>query len=271
MSMADLNRESRNYDTEAYQFATAEQAFFDQSLLSFVGDEVHAMLQLIFCEKRSCTTLWNPLYLLLFIFLFIITFPGALMHWLLIDFIPVRSREYPEERELRSQGTYLAIGIAFYCIPISIASAILSSHMVAVISGLSVLVSVTLICFMLIALKAIAEELHAAVRIFILGIWTITLILAGLLIFDVASYFYTSPITVVDYLLRLLQLGIYVGISCQILQFWDLYSDKSKAALRRHDDIVNSVVLFFLWAVITFSLVSVLLISRQNAWRLFLF
>ena len=113
-------------------------------------DEVNAMMQIMFCELPYIATMYNPVYCLLFGLLFLLTLPGALLHYLFLCCSPVKKRElaltnnnfkrnlsasnsqifsnyaytyirfvfefslhrYPEERELRSQGIYTAMGMA---------------------------------------------------------------------------------------------------------------------------------------------------------------
>ena len=63
-----------NQAEESPDYATTDEAFYKQSLPSFVSDEVHAMMHVTFCETKWCATFWNPLYLILFIIFYIFTY-----------------------------------------------------------------------------------------------------------------------------------------------------------------------------------------------------
>eukprot|EP01038_Epipyxis_sp_PR26KG_P005216 gene5216-7258_t len=141
LSISELSEQSQLYQNGDDRYATRQQAFYDQSIFSFVVDEVHAMMQIMCCENRFCGNFYNPIYLIVFCSLFVTTFPGALLHWLCICWVPVRYREFPEERELRSQGIYTAMGIALWSVPASIWSYITDTESLAYISQISIILN----------------------------------------------------------------------------------------------------------------------------------
>ena len=89
LSFSELTRDDVRDANDVY--ASSGEAFLSQSLFVYVADEVNALLQVAFCEIRLCTTFYNPIYLLLFLLLYILTFPGAALHWLLLDLVPGKS------------------------------------------------------------------------------------------------------------------------------------------------------------------------------------
>lgn len=86
LSFSELTRDDVRDANDLY--ASSDEAFLSQSLPVYVADEVNAIMQIAFCEIRWCTTFYNPIYLVLFILLYILTFPGAALHWALLDLVP---------------------------------------------------------------------------------------------------------------------------------------------------------------------------------------
>ena len=119
-SIAEITQTTQSQYDQSHMYATVSQAFYEQSLIQFVMDEVHALLHIVFCRSRYLNTWYNPLYTILYVCFFVLTLPGALLHYTCLSCVPVRYREYAEERELRSQGIYAALGISFYSIPFAI-------------------------------------------------------------------------------------------------------------------------------------------------------
>ena len=91
-----------------------------QSFFKYVADEVNAVLDTLFCESATFTAYYNPLYWVIFSTLYILLLPGAVFHYLIMGHVPVRSREFPEERDLRGQGIYLALGAAIINLPFAL-------------------------------------------------------------------------------------------------------------------------------------------------------
>jgi hypothetical protein len=264
LSMSELQRDDETLNHEN-EYASAQQAFYDQSLLAFIFDEVHAMMQILCCEVGCLATFYNPLYFLLFWILFTITFPGAFLHWCLLCCIPVRYREYPEERELRSQGIYAAIGIAMLNIPFAIAGLFLNEEVMVMINSVSLGVNVCMIMVCLIGLKAITDELLVATRVFIIGVWMLDLFLIGLLLFDVYQFLTLSWETVAEFILRIFQIFIYTVVGAQTLQFWNMYTD---GYTRTNKDALLATCEIFFISLVVWGFVYALVVSQQNAWKI---
>lgn len=255
-------------DNDDPQYASSKEAFLNQSIFMFVVDEVHALMQILACELSFCATFYNPIYLALFILLFILTYPGALLHYLLLDFIPVRKSEMPEEREIRSQGIYTAIGVALISIPFAAVGLFLGDALMVLINEISLAVNTSIILTNLIGLKVIAEEYIVSVRVFIIGVWTIDVFLIGLALLDVYNYVTFSWISILDYFLRLVEIFVYTVIAVQSLQFWNLY-DKSKSQF--YLDLYFAIALSLLFLVVMLGFIVAIVISEDSAWRIMYF
>jgi hypothetical protein len=273
-SLSELSSQTqREYDQENL-YATKAQAFYDQNLVDFVSDEVHGMMQILFCQSRWCTHFYNPLYLILFAILFVFTFPGALLHYWLLDCVPVRCTEYPEERELRSQGIYTAIGIALLSIPVGIYAIVAeTSNQDRMFSAMSLAVSVCIIGLNFVALKAVADSLVRTMRVFIVSVWIIVAILVGITLFDIATdYGYISVSDGLIFSLRLLEIFVFTVIGAQCAQFWNMYSETyqvtgKKGILR---DSCLAAIEGIIAVLILTNFVYVITVTEQSAWRLFI-
>ena len=84
-----------------------------------MNDEVHAFIEMLLCENQWMTYQYNPIYMLIYAILYLMIFPGAALHKSLLVCIPIRKVEYPEVRDLRSQGIYTALGGALVNIPLT--------------------------------------------------------------------------------------------------------------------------------------------------------
>mmetsp|Transcript_24137 Transcript_24137/g.21953 ORF Transcript_24137/g.21953 Transcript_24137/m.21953 type:complete len:274 (+) Transcript_24137:32-853(+) len=266
---ADSDRLIANFtdlydNNEEIQYATAKEAFLDQSIFKFVMDEVHAIAQILFCESPYIATFWNPIYLVIYIVLYILTLPGALTHWLLLDIIPVRKIEIPEERELRAQGIYTALGLALISLPFAIVGLYIGDNVMLLINKVSLAVNSGIIAISLIGLKVIAEEMILSVRVYIVGSWVIVLFLIGLALVNVYTYLTFSWISIVEYSLRLLEIFIYAIIGFQSLQFWNFYRPKEKFA----KDLHYAIILAILYSGVIVGFITAIVISSQNAWKI---
>ena len=257
-----------NQAEESPDYATTDEAFYKQSLPSFVSDEVHAMMHLTFCETKWCTTFWNPLYLILFIIFYIFTFPGAALHWALLCWIPVRKREHPEERELRSQGIYTALGVAIISIPFAVIGLFLGSDIMILINEISLAVNSSIIISNLVGLKAMADELVVSIRIYAIGAWILVTFLLGLALVDVYEYITFSWLTILIYLLRVFAILVYTIIGVQCIQLWHMYEDSDKKFTK---DVVYASALVLLFLVVVIGFIVGIVISEENAWRIIYF
>lgn len=271
-SISELNNETQRQYDEENLYATKAQAFYDQNLLDFISDEVHAMMQILFCQSRWCTHFYNPFYLVLFALLYVLTFPGALLHYWLLDCVPVRCTEYPEERELRSQGIYTAIGIALWSIPINIASiATQSNSEERLVNSMSLVVSICTIGLNFVALKAVADSLVKTMRVFIVAVWLIDAILVGLTLFDIITDY--GYITVVDgfiFGLRILEIFVFTVIGAQCTQFWHMY-DNSHLVIGRKGSLRDSCLAAMegiIALLILTNFIYVITVTEESAWKL---
>lgn len=262
LPFTDLTRDDEHVNDRYY--ATADEAFLSQTIFSYVYDEVHGMLQILFCEKRYCTSFFNPIYLVLLAVLYILTFPGALLHYMLLPIIPVRKIENPEERELRSQGLYTAIGIAIWSIPFDAVGIVIGTDVMKLVNKISIAVNAAIILYNLAGLKAMAEEMAISMKTFAVGTLLILLFLIGLAVFDVYNYFTVSFISAIEYSLRLIEIIVFSIICFQVFGLWSIYS-KSKASMK--EDICYTCILCVLLAIIAAGFLVAVIISEDEAWR----
>jgi hypothetical protein len=278
MSFSELNS---RLEIEDKMYMTSEEAFFGNSIFQFVADEVNSMLQIIFMngavEFWGCgfiRSFYNPLYLLLFVLLYLVTFPGALLHYLLFDCMPVRLEEMPEERELRSQGIYMALGISFYCIIFGAIGLLYGNSSMVMINEIALASNVALIIINLIGLKAMGEEFVVTIRTYIIGIWLLVLTLIGLALFDAYKYITALWITLFDYIIRIFQIFIYIVIAVNLIEFWNFYgqTEASKELIQQNNclDIFLTLLLIILFCGIYIGFIIVVEYAEDDAWRILL-
>ena len=259
-----LNFSELTQDTHEIEYASYKEAFLNQSIHKFVIDEVHSMLQLVFCEISWIATFWNPIYASIFIILFILTFPGALLHWLLLDFIPVRRLELVEEREIRTQGVYTTIGVSLFVIPFNAIGLYLGSKQMILINEISLAVNTSVIIICLLGLKAIADELKFSVRVFVIGAFIVIIFQSALEMFDFMSYLTYSWITFIEYILRVLEIIVFSIVASQSLQFWNMYRPKEKKSI----DITYAIILSILYIGTIVGFLVAIFISQKYDWKI---
>jgi len=252
---------------EFSDYASPDEAFFGQNIFSYVGDEVHGMLHISCCESQACTSCYNPLYLVLYVVLYILTIPGALLHWALLPCIPVRKLEQPEVRELRSQGIYTAIGIAVISLPFAAVGLFLGDDIMVLTNEVAIAVNCAIIVSSLIGLKVIADELFMSTRTFAIGAWIIALFLTGLALVDAYAFLTYSWLTVLVYVFRLLEIFVYAVIAIQCIQLWDLY-DTDKKDEAYNSDLLYTILLSTLFSGVVVGFLVVISLSEENAWRI---
>ena len=87
-----------------------------------------------------------------------------------------------------------------------------------------------------------------------MGVWTIDAILVGLALFDVYKFLTFSWLSIVEYLLRILEIFIYTVIGAQTIQFWNMYNGNNSGAvnaerrnIRRRRDLDDLLELLFIF------------------------
>ena len=190
------------------------------------------------------------------------------MHWALLCWIPVRKREHPEERELRSQGIYTALGVAIISIPFAVIGLFLGSDIMILINEISLAVNSSIIISNLVGLKAMADELVISIRIYAIGAWILVTFLLGLALVDVYEYITFSWLTILIYLLRVFAILVYTIIGVQCIQLWHMYEDSDKKFTK---DVVYASALVLLFLVVVIGFIVGIVISEENAWRIIYF
>lgn len=269
-SMEDLISESEESDCE-FAYVEARDAFFDQPLHSFVIDEVRSMLQILFCQTACCIHCYNPLYFSMFGIMFILTLPGALLHWMVISWVPVRVSEDMEEREIRCQGIYTAMGTALLNIPLNVLalyhSSVINDPQLITILTLTIYVDVGIIVFCLAGLKAITDELPMTTRIFVIGAWLMDLVLITLLLCDVHLLASLTLGTAVGFVLKVMFVFISTVVAAQGMHFWSQYSNKVSQRKQRIDNCLAVALVMIVLGMVG-SLAVVVWLTYERGWGL---
>ena len=267
VSFSDMAHDEYDHMLEQ-EYASANGAFLDQNIISYSLDEVHAMMQIMCCNIRAVAHCYNPLYLIIFALLFIVVVPGAALHWSLMCIISVRKRESPEERELRSQGIYAALGIAIISIPFGAIGLYVGTSEMIMVNKVSLYVNSSIIVSSLLGLKALGDELVFTIRMFAVGSWVIDLFLTCLALLDVYYNVTFSWISGVTYACRVFGIVIYTIVAMQCLSLWDAYEPKRKTYTI---DVVYATILGIIYFGVVLGFTAVIVYSEENAWRLIYF
>jgi hypothetical protein len=264
------------------EYATPGDAFFDQPLHSFVIDEVHAMTRELFCRNSSCMNPWNPLYLFAFCGLFVLTLPGALLHWVVISYVPVRATEDTEEREFRCNGIYTAMGCALFGLPYSIVGVVAvtdtdggADRMLLTVHTVSLYVYLCALLFCLGGLKGMAHQLHRSTRTFIVGAWLVDVLLIALLLCDAQllssqALSHTLKVGVIlEFCCELLAVFVSTVVARQATLFWNAYETFGTKMGRKHvQDLCLSGTLVLLGVGLVVGLGALIYVSSRSSWGL---
>ena len=268
---SDNNSESISGRSSSYQqnaiYSSSDEAFFNQNIFYFVGDETNAMLEILFCESRLFATFFNPLYSFLFALIYLLTLPGATLHYMLFSCIPVRKIEFPEERELRSQGMYTAMGVAIISIPFASIGLFLGTDIMVLINEISLGVNCCIIISNLIGLKVIADEFIISIRVFAVGAWVVDFFMIGLALIDVYSYITFSWLSCLTYFFRIVEICIYTIIALQCILLWNLHENPPSNYCAK-SDYFFAFMLVILFSSVIAGFTLAIYISESNAWRI---
>ena len=267
VSFSELTHDEDNHMLQR-EYATTDGAFLNQNIINYSLDEVHAMMQIMCCNIRAVAHCYNPIYLVVFTLLFIVVLPGAFLHWTLMCCISVRKRESPEERELRSQGIYAALGIALISIPFGAIGLYAGNDEMILVNKVSLYINSSIIVSSLLGLKALGEELVYTIRVYAVGSWIIDLFLICLCFLDVYNYVTFSWLSVVGYSLRIFGIVIYTVVALQCLTMWDTFIPHRNTY---YTDVAFATILIIIYAGVTIGFIIVIVESEENAWRLIYF
>ena len=190
-----------------------------QSFFKYVADEVNAVLDTLFCESATFTAYYNPLYWVIFSTFYILLLPGAVFHYLIMGHVPVRSREFPEERDLRGQGIYLALGAAIINLPFALygftkGQIVGQEVQLEVANGMALLLTLSLIAMNCIGLAALSYGLRNTLQVFSVGCLAMVLFLVFMSLYGIHEALEASDTVViaVQYVTRLLLIFVYIFI-----------------------------------------------------------
>jgi len=260
-----------NYD----DYIIAQDLPYDESLHTVVLNEIYDLLRNIYCQSNClcCFTMYNPIYCMLFVVLFIIITPAVVLHWLLIDYVPIRVSENDTERKFRSHGIYTATGCAVLSIAYTVVNIIVvhsngenSSELSLQLLYLFVFSSVVIIN--LIALKAIADRLLITIRVYIISVWSMDFVLYTLLLCNMNRILHMT----IGLMITALSLSISILIICTIIArnavyFWNYYipvllPGQRQSSRKSYRDFQLAILIMLLSSC---SLGALLLIIIQNA------
>lgn len=286
-TFGDLNRDSAraNYNS----FGAREEDFWrtepldpnevygKHSFVEYVSDEVCAMLDTMFCENRYLTATYNPIYWVFYFTFFLLHLPGALFHWGVLGYIPVRKAEFPEERDLRSQGIYTALGAALINIPFAFygfteGEVINQDAQLEVDNGLALLLTLTLVLVNLIALVAISYEYTTTLRVYAMGAFMVVVFLVFLSLYAVKDIITATDasILVVQYTIRILLIFVYSFIALQCLATLNAYDAEVTTKPERQDmDKTLTLVLLGAYTIFGVCAVTAYILAAYMNWGLF--
>lgn len=280
----DLNRSSARANYNSFgagefleDFLEPSEVYGKHSFLEYVSDEVCAMLDTMFCENRYLLAAYNPVYWALYLVFFILHLPGALFHWGVLGYIPVRKGEFPEERDLRSQGIYTALGAAIINIPFALygfaeGEVIDQEAQLEIDNGLALLLTLTLVVVNLIALVAISYEYTTTLRVYAMGAFVVVLFLVFLSLYAVKDIMKATDaaILIVQYSIRLLLIFVYSFIALQCVATLDAYDHEVTTKPERRDtDITLSRVLYGAYALSGACIIAAYIMADSQNWGLF--
>jgi len=221
-------------DNEDYDdYVIAQELPYDESLQRVILNEIYDILSNIYCKSNClyCFTVYNPIYCIIFMILVVVITPAVVLHWLLIDCIPIRVSENDTERKFRSHGIYTATGCAVLSIVYTVVSIImeqLNGEMIASselsLQLLYLFVFSSVVIINLIALKAIADRLIITIRVYIIAVWAMDFTLYTLLLCNMDRILHMT----IGLMMVTLSLSIGTLLVCTIIArnavyFWNYY------------------------------------------------
>jgi len=219
-------------------YVIARELPYDESLQRVILNEIYDILSNIYCKSNClcCFTVYNPIYCILFAVLLVIITPAVVLHWLLIDYVPIRVSENDTERKFRSHGIYTATGCAVLSIVYTVVSIIVEQsnrgegiHMSSSEEELSLqllylFVFSSVVIINLIALKAIADRLIITIRVYIIAVWAMDFTLYTLLLCSMNRILHmTIGLMVVTLSLSIGTLIVCTIIARNAVYFWNYY------------------------------------------------
>ena len=284
-TFGELHRDSSRANYNSFRGADFIEDFLDpnevygkDSFFEYVSEEVCAMLDTIFCENRLMTAAYNPVYWVLYIAFYLLHLPGAAFHYGVLGYIPVRKAEFPEERDLRSQGIYTALGAAIINIPFALygftEGAIGDqSAQLEVDNGLALLLTLVLVGVNCIALIALSYEYVNTLRVYAMGALAVVAFLVFLALYAVKDIWSADDVTVltVQYTIRILLILVYGFIHVQCVAALDAYDSEENApsAEGRDIDMTLSRGLLGAYLVMGVCVVTAYVLADSMNWGLF--
>lgn len=267
LNFAELTRNGFDDDDSSVGLVESNfvYAFYNQTLMNFISDEIKSFLNKLFCEIYCVSSFCNPLYVILWLILFILSLPGILLHYVMIKmgFLDVKKKELSEEREVRSHGIYPIMGLTLYGFILNVINIFLDYIQdVELLNEVGLVVNACTIVISLIGLSIITNEYQISMRCFSVGFLTISFFELALIIIDLYSYYSLSNFVIIEYVWRFIELALYSVLTIKALSCWSLYKSKSTLTY----DLLYMIVLILLFSVAVLGLLVGIIISRENSW-----
>lgn len=248
-----------------------------QSFFKYVADEVNAVLDTLFCEDPVLTAYYNPLYWVIFAVLYLLLLPGAVFHFLILGHVPVKSGEFPEERDLRGQGIYIALGAAIMNLPFALygftnGQIIGQEVQLEVANGMALLLTLSMIAMNCIGLAAISYQLRYTLHVFSYGCFAVVLFLIFMSLYgiqDAVEADYDTKVIAVQYVTRLILIVVYVFIYYQCSSALKAHTEEYILPEISKSDWEFAYALIGIYVLFATCIIIALILASRLDWGLF--
>lgn len=264
-------------DLEFREFLEPDELYGGESFFKYVGNEVNAVLDTMFCGHPLLTASYNPLYWILFAVLYLLLLPGAAFHLLIIGHVPVKKTEFPEERDLRGQGIYIALGTAIINLPFAIYGfadgQIMGQEVqLKVDNAMALLLSLTLIAANCIGLAAVSYGFRNTLTVYGYGCIAVVVFLIFMSMYAIGDAIEAddTAIIAVQYVTRVFLILDYTFIFYQV--------SYAVTALEAEDNVQKEIsdfdwrftyALLAMYSLFTACLITALVVADSLDWGLF--
>lgn len=274
---ASYNRVSYGETDLLCDFLEPDELYGGDSFFKYVADEVCAVLDTIFCGHPQLTAYYNPLYWLLYAVLYMLLLPGAAFHYLIIGHLPVKKTEFPEERDLRGQGIYIALGTAIINLPFAIygfadGQIVGQEAQLRVDNAMALLLSLTLIAVNCIGLAAVSYEFTNTLKFYGYGCIAVVVFLIFMSMYAVGDALEADDkaVIAVQYVIRVILILVYTFIFYQVA-----YAVKALEAEESTEKEIGdfdwrfTYALLAMYALFSACLITALVVADSLNWGLF--
>lgn len=250
---------------------------YEDTIPRYCQRETTLQLNQMCFDSNICQSMWNPLYSVLYVSIFIFEFLGVCLHQSCHTCIPISTGD-ELEHEVRVMWIYTINGSALLTILIDVVFLISIAHYRTendlqsklLVAFATIFINILIILSNSLALIDIAFQMIRSYRVFVVGQWIIVLILTSFIVSDSIVIFSRdlSFSSLFVWFFHFLEVFVYVWGAVVYFKLWVHYDITRQDVLAKPSEKLHIIYQVVLVLILALSLGICISASNSSSWQI---